>query len=393
MAMASMVRRTSRLVAHKGISDAAGRQPEQVAAASPPEVGTPAVTSSRSAAPIAIACTLGILAVFIADLNTPTQVTVSALGVFPIAAAAWLLSRRAMLSVLLLAILAEVVLGFYGAISLVSAAAAVSTFIAVVLLVRAAAQGFAAVTANHDLERELRERIAIDHERARISQDLHDGAVQAIFAVGMGLQAVSRATDDDLLRVRLRNEAKALDGVIDDLRAYILGLVPGVLSDRDLAAALTQMAAAFSRTTGVACEVDIDNSLAAELDTGAASVVQMANEALSNIARHAHASRVSLTLRRSGADAVFEVRDDGCGFEPAAVATRGHGLRNFAGRAEGLGGRIRVESAAGNGTVVRVVIPAAAAAAAIDRIRPSAGVETEDDQLLQLSAVNRGRAS
>ena len=120
MAMASMVRRTGRLVARERISDAAGRQPEQVAAGLPSEVGTPAVTSSRSAAPIAIACMLGILAVFIADLNTPTQVTVSALGVFPIAAAAWLLSRRAMLSVLLLAILAEVVLGFYGAISLVS---------------------------------------------------------------------------------------------------------------------------------------------------------------------------------------------------------------------------------------------------------------------------------
>jgi signal transduction histidine kinase len=363
MAIASMVRRSGRLGAREPLTDAPER-PVGKAARSSWRVGSIALPSSRSAAGIVIACTLGILALFIADLSTPSQVTVGALGVLPIAAAAWLLPRRATALVLTLSILAQLVLVLTGSVSWVSAAAAASTFVAVVLLVRAAAQGFAAVTANHELERQLLERIAIDQERARISQDLHDGAVQAIYAVGMGLQAVSRSTDDDLLRIRLRNEARTLDGVIDDLRSYVFGLVPAVLTDRDLPAALTHLGETFANTTGVACEVVVDKSAATALESGAVSVVQMASEALSNIARHAHASRVRLTLLDAGTEAVFEVSDDGCGFDPAAVATRGHGLRNLAARAESIGGRLRLDPAGGQGTVLRVTIPRRVGAAA-----------------------------
>ena len=372
MAMSSMVRRSGIWRPRERRSDEYGQQSQDVGSVSAAEIRHAAASQSRSPAPIAVACMSGILAVFTADLITPSQVTVSALGVLPIAAAAWLLPRRGTVLVLMLAILAQVVLGGYGAVSWVSAAAAVSTFTAVVLLVRAAAQGFAAVTANQELERRLLERIAIDHERARISQDLHDGAVQAIFAVGMGLQAVSRATDNDLLRIRLRSEARALDGVIDDLRSYVFGLVPGVLSDRDLPAALTHLGQTFSSSTGVACEVVVDDSVAADLEAGAGPVVQMASEALSNIARHAQASTVKLTLVRAGADAVFEVRDDGRGFDPAEVATRGHGLRNFVARAESLGGQLQLDSAVGKGTVVSVTIPRVTVPAGLTR------AETED---------------
>jgi signal transduction histidine kinase len=354
---------------------------------SAPGLGAIPARSSRSAAGIAVACTLGIVALFIADLSTPSQVTVGALGVLPIAAAAWLLPRRATVLVATLAILAQVILALSGSVGWVSAAAAVSTFVAVVLLVRAAAQGFHAVTARNELERELLERIAIDQERTRISQDLHDGAVQAIYAVGMGLQAVARATDDDLVRIRLRNEARALDGVIDDLRSYVCGLAPGVLSDRDLAAALTYLGESFSSSTGVACEVTVDDSVAVKLESAAGPVVQMANEALSNIARHAQASRVTLTLGRTGADAVFEVSDDGCGFDPAAMATRGHGLRNFVARVESIGGRLRLDSAPGKGTAVRVQIPRILEA---EPGRPWVPEQPSGDRVVQLPVAAAG---
>jgi signal transduction histidine kinase len=321
-------------------------------------------SSTRQTVVAAVACLLGLVAVFVADLKIPGQVTVSALGVFPIAAAAWLLSERQTALVLLVAFTAQAVLGIEGAVSWLSAGAAICTFAAVAVLVRFAAQGFAAVARNHELERRLLEEAANARgrrERERISRDLHDGAVQALFAIGMGLQAVARSTDDDLVRIRLRNEARALDGVIDDLRSYVFGLVPGILKERNLSAALSHLGETFQGSTGVACQVSIDAPVAADLEYCAGPVVQIANEALSNVARHAQASVVRLELCASASGALLEVSDDGCGFDLGAVGARGHGLRNFADRAEGLGGRLRIDSAPGHGTVLRITLPRAAA--------------------------------
>jgi signal transduction histidine kinase len=203
----------------------------------------------------------------------------------------------------------------------------------------------------------------------------------------MGLQAVARATADDLVRIRLRNEARALDGVIDDLRSYVCGLAPGVLSDRDLAGHARGAAEGFTEVGERGRQVTVDDSVAVKLESAAGPVVQMANEALSNIARHAQASRVTLTLGRTGADAVFEVSDDGCGFDPAAMATRGHGLRNFVARVESIGGRLRLDSAPGKGTAVRVQIPRILEA---EPGRPWVPEQPSGDRVVQLPVAAAG---
>jgi signal transduction histidine kinase len=102
---------------------------------------------------------------------------------------------------------------------------------------------------------------------------------------------------------------------------------------------------------------EVDPQVAAELASQAGEVVQLAREALSNVSRHAEAATCRVSLYRAEAGRVLEVDDDGRGFDPAAAAGTGQGLRNLRERAEGLGGRAEISSIAGEGTRVRVTVP------------------------------------
>jgi two-component system sensor histidine kinase UhpB len=102
--------------------------------------------------------------------------------------------------------------------------------------------------------------------------------------------------------------------------------------------------------------VDVEPAAASELAGRATDVVQLVREAISNVARHAKAQTCRISLRREGDGALLEVDDDGVGFDPEA-APSGMGLANLRGRVEALGGALELESAAGQGTTVRVRIP------------------------------------
>jgi signal transduction histidine kinase len=206
------------------------------------------------------------------------------------------------------------------------------------------------------LQREL-QRLAVLEDRERIAKELHDGAIQALFAVGMGLQGSAQIAGSEELRARLQNAVDELDRVIRDLRNYIFGLRPGILADRQLDQALQRLVEEFGQRTGVVAIAEIDPAAAAELTGRAADLVQLAREALSNVSRHAAAAtcRVSLYLAEDGG--VLEVDDDGRGFDPAKDGGKGQGLRNLRERARALGGRAEIDSAPGSGTTVRVTIP------------------------------------
>jgi signal transduction histidine kinase len=205
--------------------------------------------------------------------------------------------------------------------------------------------------------REELERLAVLGDRERIGKELHDGVVQALFAVGMSLQAGdSLAEDPAAVRARLRDAVDAIDGVIRDLRNYIFGLGPGAAADRELHRALHDLAGEFRRGTDVAIAVEVDRSAAEALANRASDVVQAAREALSNALRHAHPQTVSLELRRDDDRVVLEVEDDGAGFDPA-VASSGRGLGNLRARAEALGGKLEISSETGRGTAVRISVP------------------------------------
>jgi signal transduction histidine kinase len=206
------------------------------------------------------------------------------------------------------------------------------------------------------LQRELH-RLAVLEDRERIAKELHDGAIQALFAVGMGLQGSAALAPSEELRGRLQDAVEELDRVIRDLRNYIFGLRPGILADRQLDQALQRLCEEFGQRTGVLAIAEVDPLVAAELTGRAADVVQLAREALSNVSRHAEAATCRVSLYGDESGQVLEVDDDGRGFDPAAATGTGQGLRNLRERAEGLGGRAEIQSAPGEGTRVRVRIP------------------------------------
>jgi signal transduction histidine kinase len=194
-------------------------------------------------------------------------------------------------------------------------------------------------------------------DRERIAKELHDGAIQALFAVGMNLQGSALLAGSDDLRARIENAVEELDRVIRDLRNYIFGLRPGILADRQLDQALQQLVQEFGQRTEVLAIAEIDPQVAAELASRAGDVVQLAREALSNVSRHAQATTCRVSLYTDERDAVLEVDDDGRGFDRAKATGTGQGLRNLRERAERLGGQAEIHSALGDGTRVRVTIP------------------------------------
>jgi signal transduction histidine kinase len=217
--------------------------------------------------------------------------------------------------------------------------------------------GQAAVALAYTRVRRELERLVVVEDRERIAKELHDGVIQALFAVGMGLQATATMSKDAELESRIESAVGEIDRVIRDLRNYIFGLRPGVLADRQLDQALRHIVADFEEKTGVVAVPDIDSQIAAELGSRAGDVLQLTREALSNVGRHAGAHTCRISLSRLDAAAVLEIDDDGAGFDLERSRSQGQGLRNLAERAASLGGGIEITSTPGEGTTVRVTIP------------------------------------
>ena len=133
-------------------------------------------------------------------------------------------------------------------------------------------------------------RLAVLEDRERIAKELHDGVIQALFAVGMGLQGTAGMVRDPELESRLEGAVNEIDRVIRDLRNYIFGLRPGILADRQLAQAIQQLASEFQDRTGVLTVVDVDQGVASEITSKAGDLIQLVREALSNVGKHAEAA-------------------------------------------------------------------------------------------------------
>ena len=201
------------------------------------------------------------------------------------------------------------------------------------------------------------QRLSVMEDRERIAKELHDGVIQSLFAVGMGLQGTVALAKDEDITTRIESAVDEIDRAIRDLRNYIFGLRPGILADRQLDQALRELGEEFASRTDVITIVEVDETVAAELASRAADVVQLTREALSNVGKHAEATTCRVSVRRDGAEtAVLEVDDDGKGFD-TAIPSGGMGLANLKARASALGGTLVIESVPGDGTIVRATIP------------------------------------
>jgi signal transduction histidine kinase len=152
----------------------------------------------------------------------------------------------------------------------------------------------------------------------------------------------------------------AIDGLIQSVRATAAALRPGVLDDLGLVAALEWLAASFRERTGLPCDLMIDPSLrdrVVELAL-ATTVFRGAQELLTNVMRHAHASKASMSLTAREGQLVLTVHDDGVGLHPEQWKEgRSLGLRGLHERVKLIGGRVTILSASGTGTEVTLSLP------------------------------------
>ena len=202
-------------------------------------------------------------------------------------------------------------------------------------------------------------------ERERIAADLHDGIIQSIYAAGLGLEECVRLADEApvAMQRRLEELIDALNVVIRDVRNYVVGLAPERLQDRDLCQALADLARGLSLNGLLELELELEPGVEGRLTPAqTAELYHICREALTNIVKHARASRVVLSVARDGDALRVTVEDDGVGFEVPARRQAGRGLRNMTDRARRLGGDLAVESLPGRGTRITVAIPAEVAA-------------------------------
>jgi signal transduction histidine kinase len=203
------------------------------------------------------------------------------------------------------------------------------------------------------------ERVAVFEDRDRIARDLHDLVIQRLYATGMSLQGTVSLVGSEEAASRVSRAVDALDETIREIRSSIFALqaraevaVPG-LRARVLAVA-DEMTPMLGFPPALQLDGKLDDDVPEEV---AEHLLGALREALSNVARHAGASRVEVSIRAAH-ELSLAVADNGHGI---GTVTRRSGLSNLEGRAVELGGSMQVESAAGAGTTLRWRVPLAPA--------------------------------
>lgn len=207
-------------------------------------------------------------------------------------------------------------------------------------------------------ERELQTAL---QERERISQDLHDGILQSLFAVGLTLEVAKSLMPPKTLKasgVSLNKAIDQLNRVMREIRNFIAGLDSESLEGKNLPAALKHLLESLTENQPTRVRFAVEDRAAKALSAEQSlHLLRVIQEAVSNCIRHGHAqeARVSLKLLKQGVR--LRIRDDGRGFSQDTVNAGGYGLRNMAARAQRLGGRFTVISRVKEGTNIVLDLP------------------------------------
>ena len=192
---------------------------------------------------------------------------------------------------------------------------------------------------------------AADDARRRIERDLHDGAQQRLISLALELRATQESMPPELHehRAELARTVEGLTSLLDELREIARGIHPAMLAERGLGPALRMLA--HRSAVPVKLDLHAERRLPQPVEVAAYYVV---SEALTNAAKHAHASVVNVELDTHDATLQLSIRDDGIG---GADATQGSGLVGLSDRIEAVGGTLTVSSEPGDGTDIRAEIP------------------------------------
>jgi signal transduction histidine kinase len=201
---------------------------------------------------------------------------------------------------------------------------------------------------------------AQEDERQRVARELHDEAAQALTSLLVRLRLLERANNPEAARQHLQELRTLTMRALEDVRRIALELRPTILDDLGLAAALGWRVDEFN-AAGAACAtvqvVGIDGRLPRSIEL---TCYRVAQEALTNIARHAAAMCVQIILRQQDNRLALEIIDDGQGFDPMAIEadrTRGLGLRGMRERLALVGGDLTIDSQPGRGTHLLAHMP------------------------------------
>jgi len=210
---------------------------------------------------------------------------------------------------------------------------------------------------NARMHEELRQ-LAVLQERERIAQDLHDGSIQSLYAVSLALEDTEElmALDSAQATDRIDHAIEAIHGTIQEIRDFIMGLDPDARTAVDLLSGLAALTDEFERSTLIEVELSSDPDVPLDPDE-TLQLIQLTREAMSNVARHAKASKVVVNVEDRRERLTLSIIDDGRGFDTTEGQRPGHhGLTNMHARAESLGGSLAIESD-GSGTRVVFEMP------------------------------------
>ena len=205
-----------------------------------------------------------------------------------------------------------------------------------------------------DLRASRRRLVAAqDEERRRLERNIHDGAQQQLVALSVQLRLVEQLVDRDATKAHemLQQLQRTTSDALEDLRDLARGIYPPLLADQGLPAALEAQA----RKSGLPITLAPDGVVRYDQDVEAA-VYFCVLEALQNVAKYARATAITVALHDADRRLLFEVNDDGVGFD-LAHAMGGMGLRSMSDRVEAVGGSLEVTSTPGRGTTVVGTIP------------------------------------
>ncbi|HEX8614924.1 MAG TPA: cache domain-containing protein [Telluria sp.] len=203
-----------------------------------------------------------------------------------------------------------------------------------------------------------------EQERARLSRDLHDGISQWLVSIKLQIEAgVIRlggdAAQQQKARASFEHTASQLNDVLGEVRRISHNLRPAILDDLGLAAALEHLAHETTQNSALPVRFVARGVTEGLLDVANTVLFRIAQEALTNIERHAGARQVEITLARTDDSVTLTIADDGAGFDAASVAIhpkRGIGLRNMMERMDAIGGQLAITSSAA-GTSVQASAP------------------------------------
>jgi len=198
----------------------------------------------------------------------------------------------------------------------------------------------------------------LEEERARIARELHDEAGQLLIGIKLSLQVLSHQMPKDLPELvqeldHLREQVNQATSRFKDLAKR---LRPPTLDQLGLNVSICQLAAEHERRTGIPVQLDLCKQMPRLSQAAEIALYRIVQEGLTNAAKYSNASRILVSLRKTGADIELGIRDDGAGFDPGGVNS-GLGLLGMRERASMLGARFHIASLSGAGTRIQVTVP------------------------------------